>query len=82
MEMQERTKRTTKKSANLSIDAELLRHARQLKINLSQTLEERLREIVLDAKGKKWVAQNRAALESYNRHVERNGTFSDKLRRF
>lgn len=74
--------RAPKKSANLSLDSELLREARQLNINLSQTFEKHLRDIVRDARAQKWLEENRAALESYNRHVERSGAFSDKLRRF
>lgn len=74
--------RAPKKSANLSLDSELLREARQLNINLSQTLEKHLRDIVRDARARQWIEENRAALESYNRHVEQNGAFSDKLRRF
>ena len=35
----------SKKATNLTINHDLLRQARELKINLSQTLEERLVEI-------------------------------------
>lgn len=71
-----------KKSANLSINAELLSQARRLKINLSQTLERRLAEVVRELRARKWLKDNSAALEEYNDHVERHGTFSDRLRRF
>lgn len=71
-----------KKSANLSINADLLRQAKQLNINLSQTLEQHLAEIVRQARSKQWLAENKDALEEYNRRVEARGTFSDGLRRF
>ena len=71
-----------KKSANLSINADLLQQAKQLNINLSQTLEHRLAEIIRQAQNKQWLEENQRALEEYNRRIEARGTFSDGLRRF
>jgi antitoxin CcdA len=71
-----------KKSANLSINADLLQQAKQLNINLSQTLEQRLTEIVRQARNEQWLNENKGALEEYNRRIETRGTFSDGLRRF
>ncbi len=71
-----------RKSANLSINADLLRQAKQLNINLSQTLELRLTEMIRQAQSRQWLAENRSALDEYNRRIETNGTFSDGLRRF
>lgn len=71
-----------KKSANLSINADLLRQAKQLNINLSQTLEQHLAEIVRQAQREQWLAENKGALEEYNRRIETRGVFSDGLRRF
>ena len=72
----------SKKSVNLSINADLLQQAKQLNINLSQTLELHLAEIVLQAQRSRWLAENQNALEDYNRRIETQGTFSDGLRRF
>lgn len=71
-----------KKSANLSINADLLQQAKQLNINLSQALEQHLAEIVRQEKRRQWLAENQGALEEYNRRIEARGTFSDGLRRF
>jgi len=71
-----------KKSANLSINADLLQQAKQLNINLSQALEQHLAEIVRQEKRRLWLAENQGALEEYNRRIETRGTFSDGLRRF
>lgn len=71
-----------KKSANLSVNADLLRQAKQLNINLSQTLEQHLVEIIRQAQRSQWLAENRGALDQYNRRIEKHGTFSDGLRRF
>jgi len=71
-----------KKSANLSINADLLQQAKLLNINLSQTLEQHLIEIVRQAQQKQWLAENQSALEEYNQRIEKQGVFSDGLRRF
>lgn len=71
-----------KKSANLSINADLLQQAKRLNINLSQTLEQHLAEIVRQAQRNQWLAENKNALDEYNRRIESRGAFSDGLRRF
>ena len=71
-----------KKSANLSINADLLQQAKQLNINLSQTLEQHLAEIIRQAQRTQWLAENKSAIDEYNRRIEKRGAFSDSLRRF
>jgi antitoxin CcdA len=71
-----------KRPANLTISAKLLDKAKHLKINLSQTLEERLAQLVREAEAEEWLAANRKAIDAYNSRVERDGVWSDKLRGF
>jgi antitoxin CcdA len=71
-----------KKSANLSLNADLLQQAKQLNINLSQTLELHLTEIIRQVQRDQWLAENQEALQAYNRRIEKHGMFSDGLRRF
>ena len=71
-----------KKATNLTINHDLLRQARELKINLSQTLEERLVEIIAQRRREQWLAENRCALDDYNRRIEERGVFSHGIRRF
>ncbi len=71
-----------KKAANLSVNADLLNQARALKINLSRLLEERLAEVLLEAKRRSWQEENRAAIDDYNERVERRGSFGDHSQRF
>lgn len=72
----------TKKAANLSIRADLLEEARAFKINLSQTLETALAGVVKKEKERRWLVENQAAIEAYNRHIERDGLWSDGMRLF
>lgn len=74
--------KAAKKSANLSINGDLLRQAKALGINLSRFTEERLAEEVRRRRWEAWRRENRAAIEAYNRHIERDGTFGDEHRRF
>jgi antitoxin CcdA len=71
-----------KKATNLSVDAELLEQARGLGLNLSQVFEASLAEAVRRIRAERWIEENRAAIDAYNEHVERDGVFSDGLRSF
>ena len=71
-----------KQAANLSIRADLLRRAKARHINLSQTLEERLEEILREQDRQVWLEANREAIEDYNARIARDGAWSDGLRRF
>jgi len=71
-----------KRLANVSVRADLLEQARRHDINLSRTLEDRLVEVLREKERDAWLARNRAAIEAYNKRVERDGVFSDGLRTF
>ena len=76
------TVRTRKKAANLSVNGELLDSAKRLRLNLSQVFEAGLSAAIREKQREQWLNKNRAALEAYNEHVERDGVFSDGLRSF
>lgn len=71
-----------KKPTNLSINSDLLRQAKSYNINLSQTLEQRLVELVRESRRQEWLRENQSALVEYNSKIEARGVFSDSLRRF
>lgn len=71
-----------KKSTNLSINSDLLRKAKECRINLSRALEQRLVEMLLEKKRREWKEENRDAIEAYNRRVDADGVFGDGLRMF
>ena len=82
MPTQQRPVRLRKRAANLSVDSELLDAARRLKLNLSQVFEAGLAEAIRQKEREAWLEKNRAALDAYNRYVEKHGVFSDGLRSF
>jgi len=67
-----------KRAVNLFVDTELLDEARRLRINLSETLERRLRMLVRAERERRWLDENRAAIEAYNRRVAEHGLLSDE----
>jgi antitoxin CcdA len=71
-----------KKAVNVSINSDLLRQARELKINLSKTLETQLEQVLREERARRWQEENREAIEAHNRFVEEHGVFSDRLRHF
>ena len=71
-----------KKSTNLSINSDLLRQAKEYRINISQTLELRLAEMLREERSRRWKEENQEAIADYNRRIEAHGAFGDGLRRF
>ena len=71
-----------KRAANVTVNADLLRRARELDVNLSRTLEQALIGVVRQRTRERWLAENREAIEAYNRQVESRGVFGDTLRGF
>lgn len=71
-----------RKATNVSIRIDLLDAAREMKINLSREFEHCLEDVVRKNRAEQWLKDNREAIEAYNRHVERDGLWSDGLRMF
>lgn len=71
-----------KQSANLSIRGDLLQRAKQNKINLSKTLEDRLEQILEDSDREQWLKNNQDAIEEANDYIDSKGLWSEGLRQF
>ena len=69
-----------KKPTNVTIRADLLEQARELKVNLSQEFETHLVEVIRKRRGEQWLVDNREAIEAYNRHIERDGIWNEEYR--
>jgi antitoxin CcdA len=68
-----------KRAVNVSVDAEILAVAKEMGINLSQTLEDALRQLTEKERIRRWQEENREAIESHNAFYERCGTLSEAL---
>jgi antitoxin CcdA len=82
MELQLYDRAARKKATNVSVNADLLRQAKALNVNLSQTLERCLEQVLLEEKRRAWKEENHQAIDEYNSYVKAHGTFGDRHRRF
>jgi antitoxin CcdA len=69
-----------KKPTNLSINSDLLAKAKNLKLNLSATLENALAVEVRKAERAQWLEKNRDAIAASNHLAEDKGLFADSYR--
>lgn len=67
-----------KNPTSLSINSDLLKKSRRLKINLSATLENALSKEVRAAERDQWLKDNQKAINSLNELTATNGQFFDK----
>ena len=77
---QSQTNRAVKKSANLSVNEQLLAEAKELNINLSATFESALEAEVKARRSAKWLEENKVGLELLNNFVDEHGIFNHKGR--
>jgi len=82
MRMASSRSKAPKRAANLTIDSDLLKAARETDINLSAALEEALLEKVAAKRREQWLAENKQAIAAYNSFVDEQGVFSDGSRTF
>ena len=71
-----------RQAANLSIDADLMKEAKGLDVNLSRAAEAGIAEAVAAEKARLWKIENRAAIESWNAYVEEHGIPLAEFRQF
>jgi antitoxin CcdA len=71
-----------KKPTNLSLNSKVLDMARELGINISQTVDMLLAEEVKRRYWEKWQEENKEAVEAYNERILREGLPLAKYRTF
>jgi antitoxin CcdA len=71
-----------KRATNLSLNAKVLDAARELGMNVSQTVDSLLAEEVRKRYRDRWNEENREAVEHYNERIEREGLPLAKYRTF
>ena len=76
-----RLQNSPKRAINLPLNAEVLSAARDLGMNISHTVDELLSKEVLRVYWERWNDDNRDAIEAYNARIEREGTFSQRIRK-
>ncbi len=71
-----------KRPTNLSLNAKVLDMARELGMNISQTVDALLAQEVQRRYWERWNEQNREAISDYNARIERDGLPLAKYRTF
>jgi antitoxin CcdA len=75
-------RKAPKQAANLSINSDLLKAAREAGVNLSAVMEEALVYRVAAAKREAWIRENADSIASYNEFISEHGMYSDGSRSF
>jgi antitoxin CcdA len=70
-----------KKATNISINSDLIRQAKEYKINLSKTLEHELDKLIRKKAEEAWLAETKEAAEAYNRRIDKVGTIGMRMMR-
>ncbi|MDE2597081.1 MAG: type II toxin-antitoxin system CcdA family antitoxin [Sphingomonadales bacterium] len=71
-----------KKSTNISLPADVVAEAKALGVNISKAAEKGVVAELTARRREKWLEENRAAIESNNEWVERNGLPLARYRMF
>jgi antitoxin CcdA len=71
-----------KRPTNLSLNTKVLELARELGMNLSQTVDALLAEEVRKRYWERWNEENRDAVQAYNERIEKQGLPLAKYRSF
>ena len=62
-----------KRATNVSLNSDLLEQAKTFGINVSRACERGLAEQIAELRAKRWLEENREAIESSNAYVEVHG---------
>jgi len=71
-----------RRPTNVSLDGELVEEARALDINISRACEEGLERVVKEERRRRWIEENREAMEASNEYVRKHGLPLAKYRMF
>ncbi len=76
------TRAAFRRPTNVSLDSALIDDAKELGINISRACEQGLEKQVTEERARRWLEENRAALQASNEWVEKNGLPLEKFRLF
>ena len=62
-----------KKAVNLSLASAMVAEAKALGLNMSQGAEEGLRAAIKREKERRWLEENKEAIDAHNAWIEKNG---------
>jgi antitoxin CcdA len=72
----------SRRPTNVTLPESLLREARELEINVSQACERGLAAEVAESKARRWLRENRAAMDAWNEYIDEHGLPLAEFRQF
>ena len=75
-----RFNKAPKRAVNLSLNSQVLDLAKEMGLNISQTVDQLLAAEVQRQYWERWQHDNAEAIAHYNARIEREGTFSQRIR--
>ena len=75
------TSPVVKRATNLTLNGKVLDAARELGMNISQTVDELLAREVRRRQVEKWAVDHARTVEAYNQRVQDSGLWNDDLRK-
>ncbi|MEZ2221398.1 type II toxin-antitoxin system CcdA family antitoxin [Rhizobium sp. RCC_161_2] len=72
----------TRRSANLTLNKDILSEARELGINISRAAEDGLSRAIRSERERRWRAENAEAIADANAYIENHGLPLAKYRQF
>lgn len=64
---------------NFSLKAEVVTQANALKLDISNVVEDSLKQAIVRAKEEEWLKINRRSIKAYNERIERIGLYLNPL---
>jgi antitoxin CcdA len=68
-----------KKPLNVSVNAEILKVAKEMKINLSKAVEDTLDRLTVEERARRFYEENKVNIDAHNAYVERHGTLTEQF---
>jgi antitoxin CcdA len=71
-----------RKATNITLSADVLAEAKAFGINISQTCDAHLREVLRQERERRWLQENEGFIAAYNETIAREGLPLDQYRTF
>ena len=71
-----------RRPTNISLDAAMIEDAKELGINISRACEQGLAKQISDERSRRWLEENREAIQGWNAWVAEHGLPLEKYRLF
>jgi len=78
IESREQREARKRRPVNVYVNEDILRVAREMKINLSRVLERELDKLTGEERARRFYKANKANIDAYNAYVEKHGTLAEQ----